>query len=350
VAKDRTPVTYASAGVDIAAGEEAVQRIRSAVASTVRPEVVGTIGAFAGSFALDTGRYRRPVLVSSTDGVGTKSAIAAAVGRYDTIGLDLVAMCVDDVVCSGAEPLFLLDYITTGKLDPDQMEELVAGVAAGCRRAGCALLGGEMAEHPGALPAGSFDLAGFAVGVVEHDAMLGPDRVRAGDALVGLLSPGLRCNGYTLARHVLLERAGLKLEDPAWHGASDSLADELLRPSLIYAPAVRRALVTAEVHAAAHITGGGIPGNLARVLPPDLDAVVERGAWAEPPIFAAIGRLGDVDDDEMTQVFNLGVGMILVVRADHAPRCAEELDKAGCPAALVGSIVTGDGRVRLEEP
>jgi phosphoribosylformylglycinamidine cyclo-ligase len=348
VAQDRNPVTYASAGVDIAAGEEAVDRIRSLVASTARPEVIGGIGGFAGSFALDLGRYRRPVLVSSTDGVGTKAAVAAATGRYDTIGVDLVAMCVDDVVCSGAEPLFLLDYIATGKLDPDQMEQLVGGVASGCRQAGCALLGGEMAEHPGALPAGAFDLAGFAVGVVEHDAMLGPGRVGAGDALVALLSPGLRCNGYTLARHVLLERAGLKLAEPAWPGAAGSLADELLRPSVIYAPAVRAALTAADVHAAAHITGGGIPGNLARVLPPELDAVVARGAWAEPPIFAAIRRLGEVDDHEMACVFNLGIGMILVVRADDTGGCLEALEAVGCPATAVGGVVSGSGRVRLE--
>ena len=188
----------------------AVARIHDLVASTARPEVLGGIGGFGGSFAFDPARYRQPVLVSSTDGVGTKSYVASDAGRYDTIGIDLVAMCVDDIVCVGAEPLFLLDYVTTGKLDPDQMEQLVSGVADGCRQAGCALLGGEMAEHPGALPPGEFDLAGFAVGVVERDAMLGADRVLVGDVLVGLLSPGLRCNGYTLARHVLLERAGLR--------------------------------------------------------------------------------------------------------------------------------------------
>ena len=267
--------TYAGAGVDIAAGDSAVARIGALVASTARPEVLGGIGGFGGSFAFDPARFRQPVLVSSTDGVGTKSYVASAAARYDTIGIDLVAMCVDDIVCVGAEPLFLLDYITTGKLDPDQMEQLVSGVAAGCRAAGAALLGGEMAEHPGALPPGEFDLAGFTVGVVERDAMLGPDRVAVGDVLVGLVSPGLRCNGYTLARHVLLERAGLGLEDPAWAGASHTLADELLKPSVVYAPAVRAALAApgshatlgGTVHAAAHITGGGIPGNLERVLP-----------------------------------------------------------------------------------
>jgi phosphoribosylformylglycinamidine cyclo-ligase len=343
--------TYAGAGVDIAAGDSAVARIRDLVASTARPEVLGGIGGFGGSFAFDPGRYRAPVLVSSTDGVGTKSYVAAATGRYDTIGIDLVAMCVDDIVCVGAEPLFLLDYITTGKLDPHQMEQLVAGVAAGCRTAGCALLGGEMAEHPGALPPGEFDLAGFTVGVVDRDVMLGPGRVAVGDALVGLVSPGLRCNGYTLARHVLLERAGLGLDDPAWAGAAHSVADELMAPSVIYAPAVRAALDTVDVHAAAHITGGGIPGNLTRVLPAGLDAVVDRASWVEPRIFGEIRRLGDVDEAEMARVFNLGIGMVLVVGAGDdgaALDAIEALDAAGCGAAVIGRITEETGQVSMQ--
>jgi phosphoribosylformylglycinamidine cyclo-ligase len=341
--------TYAGAGVDIAAGESAVARIRALVASTARPEVLGGIGGFGGSFAFDPDRRTSPVLVSSTDGVGTKSLVAAAAGRYDTIGVDLVAMCVDDIVCAGAEPLFLLDYVSTGKLDPDQMEQLVAGVAAGCRQAGCALLGGEMAEHPGSLPPGQFDLAGFAVGVVERDAMLGEGRVVVGDALVGLLSPGLRCNGYTLARHVLLERAGLRLDDPAWDGAEHSIADELLRPSVIYAPAVLAALGAVEVHAAAHVTGGGIPGNLVRVLPAGADAVVDRAAWDEPRVFAEIRRLGDVDDGEMARVFNLGIGMVLIVDAEDAPGAVDALGTAGCPAVVMGRVTAGAGRVHMPD-
>ena len=343
--------TYAGAGVDIAAGDAAVARIGELVASTRRPEVLGGIGGFGGSFAFDPARYRAPVLVSSTDGVGTKSYVAAAAGRYDTIGIDLVAMCVDDIVCVGAEPLFLLDYVTTGKLDPDQMEQLVSGVAAGCRAAGCALLGGEMAEHPGALPPGEFDLAGFTVGVVERHEMLGEDRVLVGDTLVGLLSPGLRCNGYTLARHVLLERAGLGLDDPAWPGAHHTLADELLAPSVVYAPAVLGALRTLgadAVHAAAHVTGGGLPGNLVRVIPDGTDAVVDRGAWDEPRVFDEIRRLGDVDEDEMARVFNLGVGMVLVVAADRASAVVDALGGSGCPAVVMGRVAEGTGRVRLE--
>ncbi|HUY21628.1 MAG TPA: phosphoribosylformylglycinamidine cyclo-ligase [Acidimicrobiales bacterium] len=347
--EDRPGATYAAAGVDIGAGDAAVARIRDLVASTARPEVVGGIGGFGGSFALDPARYRAPVLVSSTDGVGTKSLVAAAAGRYDTIGVDLVAMCVDDIVCVGAEPLFLLDYVTTGKLDPDQMEQLVAGVADGCRQAGCALLGGEMAEHPGSLPPGEFDLAGFTVGVVERDRMLGAHRVVAGDVLVGLRSPGVRCNGYSLARHVLLERAGLDLLGPAWEGADHTLADELLRPSVVYAPAVMAAVGGTEVHAAAHITGGGIPGNLARVLPEHCDAVVDRRAWEEPRVFAEIRRLGDVDEGEMARVFNLGIGMVLALPEASVAAALGALAGAGRPAVVIGRVTDGAGRVRMGE-
>ena len=228
------------------------------------------------------------------------------------------------------------------------MEQIVSGVAAGCRTAGCALLGGEMAEHPGSLPPGHFDLAGFSVGVVERDQMLGPERVAVGDTLVGLLSPGVRCNGYTLARHVLLERAGLALDDPAWPGAKRTLADELLLPSVVYAPAVLGALRTGAVHAAAHVTGGGIPGNLGRALPAGADAVVDRRCWDEPRIFAEIRRLGGVDDAEMAGVFNLGVGMVLVVAPDGADAVVGALADAGCPARVIGDVRPGTGSVHLE--
>jgi len=307
---------YASSGVDIEAGDLAVRRIASIVASTARPEVLEGIGGFGGSFALDLSKISNPVLVASTDGVGTKLVVAQAVGRFETIGIDLVAMCVDDLVCVGAEPLFLLDYIATGRLDPDDIEMIVSGVADGCRRAGCALLGGEIAEHPGEIPAGKFDVAGFAVGMVDREKRLGPDRVRRGDVLIGLGSPGLRSNGYSLARKVLLEGAGLPLDGPAWSGADHTLADELLRPSVIYAPAVLAATATGAIHAAAHITGGGLAGNLVRALPDGSCAVVDRRAWVEPQIFDEIRRLGPVDDDEMQRVFNLGVGMVLVVAAE----------------------------------
>jgi phosphoribosylformylglycinamidine cyclo-ligase len=341
------PASYAAAGVDLAAADDAVERIKRIVASTARREVLGGAGGFAGLFSLDTDRYPHPVLVASTDGVGTKLLVAQAVDRFDTVGIDLVAMCVDDLVCVGAEPLFLLDYLAVCRLDPDRVEVLVAGVAEGCRRAGCALLGGETAEHPGAMGKDDFDLAGCAVGVLERGSELGADRVRAGDVLVGLLSPGLRSNGYSLARHVLLERAGRSLEGPAWSGATHSLGDELLVPSVIYARAVLAALAEGGVHAAAHITGGGIPGNLARVLPAGAGAVVERAAWAEPRIFAEIARAGEVSRDEMTRVFNLGIGMMLVVEATSVDRVVAGLGAAGVPGAVVGEVVQGAG-VRLE--
>lgn len=320
----------------------------------MRPEVLGGIGGFGGLFALDTGRYRNPVIVASTDGCGTKILVARAVGRYDTIGIDLVAMCADDIVCCGAEPLFLLDYVATGKVAPDQMELVVSGIAEGCRQAGCALLGGEMAEHSGVMEPEEFDLAGFCVGVVEREQTLGPDRVSDGDVLVGLASPGLRCNGYTLARHVLLELGRRSLESEAWEGAGLTLAEELLRPSVIYTPAVLSALRSSDtsgaVHAAAHVTGGGIPGNLVRVLPKDLDADVVRGSWEIPTIFREIQSVGGVDDDEMYRVFNMGIGMVLAVDEDGVPAVMDAMLRAGCEATIVGRVVEGSGSVSFSGP
>jgi len=336
--------------VDIDAGEAAVDRIRPLVASTLRPEVLGGIGDFGGLFALATEKYRHPVLVAGTDGVGTKALVAQASGRYDTIGIDLVAMCVDDLICQGAEPLFFLDYISTGSVDPEQMAALVAGVADGCRQVGAALLGGEMAEHAGVMKPGEFDLVGFAVGVVERDEILSSQRVRAADVLIGLSSPGLRSNGYTLARHVLLERAGLTLDSPAWEGATTSLADELLLPSVLYTPAVQAAIAAADIHAVAHITGGGIPGNLPRALPDGLRAVVETDTWKIPRIFREVQRLGQVDNDEMLRVFNLGLGMVVVASADTADAAVDALLDAGQDAVVVGWVEPGDRGVALVGP
>ena len=346
----RPGLTYAAAGVDIAAGERAVERIKEKVRATFRPEVIGDVGGFGGLFAFAPDRYRQPVLVGSTDGVGTKALVAQATGRFTTIGLDLVAMCVDDLVCQGAEPLFFLDYIAVGQLDPHHIEQLVEGVAEGCIRAGCALIGGEMAEHPGAMEPGEFDLVGFAVGVAERDAVLTGDRVDAGDVVVGLPSPGLRSNGYSLARRVLLEVAGRSLDDRAYPGAHHSLADELLEPSVIYAPAVGALLRAVEVHAVAHVSGGGLPGNLARVLPPRLDAEVQRGTWEVPPIFEEIQRLGEVADEEMARVFNLGIGMVVVVAPDDAFRAIDVLRERGHRAVQIGEVVEGRGEVRLLAP
>lgn len=339
--------TYQAAGVDIAAGELAVERIKDKVRSTFRPEVIGDIGGFGGLFEFAQHRYRRPVLVSSTDGVGTKALVAQAVGRFDTIGLDLVAMCVDDLVCQGAEPLFFLDYVAVGRLDPDHIEALVGGVAEGCRQAGCALIGGEMAEHPGAMEPGEFDLVGFAVGVAERDRLISGEHVAPGDVLIGLPSPGLRSNGYSLARRVLLDVAELPLDGPAYEGAPHTLADELLKPSVIYAPAIAALLKAVDVRAVAHITGGGLPGNLVRVLPKHADAVVERSSWEVPRIFAEIQRLGSISDVEMAKVFNMGVGMVVVVPAGDAFRALDILRSQGQRAVEVGRIERGDGVVRL---
>jgi phosphoribosylformylglycinamidine cyclo-ligase len=334
--------------VDIDAGERAVELIKPMVAATLRPEVLGGLGDFAGLFELDPDhRFERPVLVAGTDGVGTKALVAQALGRFDTIGIDLVAMCVDDLVCQGAEPLFFLDYISSGSIDPAQMAELVSGVADGCRRVGAALLGGEMAEHAGVMKPGEFDLVGFAVGVVDREQLLGPSRVRRGDVLIGLASPGLRSNGYTLARHVLLERAGRAYDAPAWPGAEVTLGEELLRPSVLYTPAVLAAIAAADVHAVAHITGGGFEGNVPRALPREgLRAVIDRGTWTVPPIFSEIRRSGRVADDEMARVFNLGLGMVMTVGPGSVDDALAALAGAGVEAAVVGRIE--EGRPGLE--
>jgi phosphoribosylformylglycinamidine cyclo-ligase len=339
--------TYADAGVDITAGEQAVERIKDRVRSTFRPEVLGDLGGFGGLFAFDTGRWRHPVLVSSTDGVGTKALVARLTGRLDTIGIDLVAMSVDDVATHGAEPLFFLDYVAVGRLDPEEMEQLVEGVVEGCTLAGCALIGGEMAEHPGVMPEGDFELAGFAVGAVERDRLVTGDDVRPGDRLIGLPSGGLRCNGYSLARRVLLDRSQRPLDGPAWDGARHSLADELLRPSTIYAPAVGALCQAVEVKALAHVTGGGLPANLGRVLPRHCDAVVRRSAWEVPRIFSEIQAAGEVADDEMARVFNLGIGMVAVVRPHDVFRAHDVLRARGVESVDIGQVEPGERNVRL---
>jgi phosphoribosylformylglycinamidine cyclo-ligase len=328
--------TYAGAGVDIAAGDAAVERLQSMVAG---------IGGFGGQFPLDVARYAKPVLVASTDGVGTKLEVARITGRYATVGIDLVAMCVDDLVCVGAEPLFMLDYIATGLVDPERIATVVAGVHDGCRLAGCDLIGGETAEHPGVMAPDELDLAGFAVGVVDDGTQLGAERVRVGDAVIGLPSPGLRSNGYTLARHVFFDRARLGLGAPAWEGADVTVADELLRPSVIYTPAVlaARAATGTALHACAHITGGGIVGNLPRVLPDGVGALLRRGSWEEPRLFEEIRRLGAVEDEEMDRVFNRGIGMALIVDSAGVDEVLSALAAAERPGVVIGEIVAGSG-------
>ena len=340
------PLTYRAAGVDIERGEEAVERIKAHVRSTFRPEVIGDLGGFGGLFSIAQHGLAEPVLVSSTDGVGTKSMIARLTGRYDTIGIDLVAMSADDIAVQGAEPLLFLDYVSIGALDPDMVDAIVAGVAEGCRQAGCALIGGEMSEHPDLMAPGEFDLVGFAVGIVDRSAIL-PQRVAAGDRIIGFESPGLRSNGYSLARRALLDRAGRDLDGPAWTGAHHSLGDELLRPSAIYAPAMAGLRRRVEVHAFAHVTGGGIAGNLERVLPGDLDGVVRRGIWDEPRIFAEVQAAGDIADEEMERTFNLGLGMLAVVPAREVERALDTVRASGHRAWEVGEIVAGRGRARV---
>lgn len=344
---DQGAATYAAAGVNISAGDAAVDRIRTVVDSTAIPGVLSGIGGFGGLFEMDLDRFPKPVLVAATDGVGTKLEVAKLTGRYDQVGIDLVAMCVDDLVCVGATPLFMLDYIAVESVDPNHIEDLVSGVATGCRIAGCALLGGEIAEHGSLMRTGDFDLAGFAVGVVSKGRELGPDRVESGDVLIGLHSPGLRSNGYTLARHVLLERAKLDLDSPLGDGSDTTLAEELLRPSVIYAPAVLAAMDAAPggLHAAAHITGGGLAGNLVRALPDGHAAFVDLAEVEVPPIFTTIQRLGPVAADEMARVFNMGVGMVLVVATDQAATVESVLGEHGIVAWQIGHIEEGTREV-----
>jgi len=341
-------MTYAQSGVSIDAGDEAVERIKEVVASTKRPEVLGGIGGFGGLFKLDTSKFKEPVLVASADGVGTKLEVARQVGRYDTVGIDLVAMLVDDLACIGAEPLFLLDYVAVGALDPARLEELVTGIAAGCRQANTALLGGETAEHGGVMKPDDLDVAGFAVGVVERGSEMGPERVRDGDVLIGLGSPGLRSNGYSLARSVLVKDQS-DLAKPAFEGSARTLGDELLVPSVIYAPTITamRAELGSAIHAAAHITGGGILGNVVRILPEGLNANIDMDTFETPEIFFEIQRRGQVSADEMVRVFNCGLGMVVSVDSSSASAALTIARAQGIVATVVGTISTGSQKVVL---
>ena len=341
-------MTYEQSGVSIDAGDEAVERIKEVVASTKRPEVLGGIGGFGGLFKLDTSKFKEPVLVASADGVGTKLEVARQVGRYDSVGIDLVAMLVDDLACIGAEPLFLLDYVAVGALDPARLEELVTGIAAGCRQANTALLGGETAEHGGVMKPDDLDVAGFAVGVVERGSEMGPERVRSGDVLIGLGSPGLRSNGYSLARSVLVKDRS-DLVKPAFEGSARSLGDELLVPSVIYAPTITamRAELGSSVHAAAHITGGGILGNVVRILPEGLNANIEMDSFETPEIFFEIQRRGQVSADEMVRVFNCGLGMVVSVDPSSASAALTIARAQGIVATVVGNVSAGSQKVVL---
>lgn len=333
-----TGPSYAAAGVDIAAGDRAVELMKSAVTSTHRPGALGGLGGFAGLFGLDLGKYPAPVLASSTDGVGTKLVIAQALNRHDTIGIDLVAMVVDDLVVVGAEPLFLTDYIATGKVVPEKIAAIVAGVAAGCVQAGCALIGGETAEHPGVMGADDYDICGTGVGVVNADSVLGPDRVQPGDVLIAMAASGVHSNGYSLVRHVLLDRGQLTLDSRPDLLGGRTLGDELLIPTRIYARDCLALAAECEAHAFAHITGGGLAGNLARVLPRGVAAVIDRATWAPPPIFELIRGTGDVARAELELTFNLGVGMVAVVPAPRAGDAMALLAERGVAAWELGRV------------
>ena len=338
-------LTYREAGVDIEAGDEAVRRIAPLAASTFRPEVLGGIGAFAGFIRVPSG-YREPVLVSSTDGVGSKLKVAFLADRHDTVGIDLVAMGVNDLLVHGAEPFYFLDYIGIARLDPARVEALVRGVAEGCRRAGCALIGGETAELPDLYAAGEYDLAGFAVGIVERARIRDGRAVKPGDVVLGLASSGLHSNGYSLARRIVFEVLGLRV-DSVLPGCGRSVGEELLEPTRIYAAAVRALLATVDVTAMAHVTGGGLTGNVPRVLPDGCRARLHRGAWREPPIFAALREAGRVSEPEMLRTFNLGVGYIVIVRAADAERARQALQGAGESVTVIGEIVAGERGVEL---
>ncbi len=335
--------SYAAAGVDIEAGDRAVQLMKESVRRTVRPGVLGGLGGFAGLFELDLTRYARPVLASSTDGVGTKIAIAQAAGRHDTVGIDLVAMVIDDLVVVGAEPLFMSDYIATGKVVPERIAAIVSGIAEGCVRAGCALVGGETAEHPGVMHPDDYDVSGTGVGVVDSDKILGPDRVLAGDVLVALGSSGLHSNGYSLVRHVLFELGGLGLDAQPELLGGRTLVDELLEPTRIYAKDCLELAAVADAHAFSHITGGGLAGNLARVLPDHLGAVVDRATWAPQPIFDLVATTGSVSREQLELTFNLGVGMIAVVPAAQAEAALAVATHRGIAAWRLGEIVDRSG-------
>jgi phosphoribosylformylglycinamidine cyclo-ligase len=334
------PLTYAEAGVDIDAGNALVDRIKPAAAATKRPGVMSGLGGFGALFDLKAAGYDDPILVAATDGVGTKLKIAIDTGLYDTIGIDLVAMCVNDLVCQGAEPLFFLDYFATGKLEVDAAARIIAGIAEGCRLSGCALVGGETAEMPGMYAPGDFDLAGFAVGAMNRGAAL-PAGVQAGDVLLGLASDGVHSNGYSLVRRVV-ERSGLAWDAPAPF-TQGSLGAALLAPTRLYVKPALAAIRAGGVHGLAHITGGGLTENLPRVLSEGLGAQIDLGAWSLPPVFTWLATEGGLAQAEMLKTFNAGIGMVLVVAADRADALAAELAAAGESVHHLGHVVPGAG-------
>jgi phosphoribosylformylglycinamidine cyclo-ligase len=340
-------ITYKDAGVDIDAGDLFVQKIKPYVKSTFRPEVMTHIGGFGGLFALK--KYKSPVLVSGTDGVGTKLKIAFLMNRHDTVGIDLVAMCVNDIIVLGAEPLFFLDYFATGRLKPPEHSDIIKGISAGCKQAGCALIGGETAEMPSFYGENEYDLAGFAVGVVEKKKIINGSRIRPGDALIGLASSGLHSNGFSLVRKALFEKAGYGVEDTLSELDNVPLGDVLLTPTRIYAKAVKALLGEFDIRGMAHITGGGLTGNTPRMLPKGARAVIRKGTWDVPPIFTLVRKKAGVDDDEMYRDFNMGLGLVLAAPAKQADAIVRKALKLGEKAYRIGEIAKGKQEVRYED-
>jgi phosphoribosylformylglycinamidine cyclo-ligase len=338
---------YADAGVNIAVADDAKQRIRHLASRTFTPAVLGGIGGFGALFALDIKQWKEPVLVSSADGVGTKLKIAMAMGVHSTVGGDLVNHCINDILVQGAEPLFFLDYLAMGKLEANVVEQLVDGMSRACRKAGCALIGGETAEMPGFYPAGEYDLAGFIVGVVERKKILTGKSVKPGDTILGLPSTGLHTNGYSLARKLVFDVAKLK-QDTYVAEVGNKIGAELLKPHVCYAPALKNLLAKGWISALAHITGGGIPGNLPRVLPSGIKAIIDLDSWPVPPIFKYLAKLGEIDSDELLQSFNMGIGMIVIVPAANIKDAEADLKRRREKFFRIGRIERGDtGKARL---
>ena len=338
---------YADAGVNIAVADDAKQRIRHLASHTFTPAVLGGIGGFGALFALDTRKWKEPVLVSSADGVGTKLKVAMSMGVHSTVGGDLVNHCVNDILVQGAEPLFFLDYLAMGRLEPNVVEQLVDGMSRSCRKAGCALIGGETAEMPGFYAPGEYDLAGFIVGVVERKHILTGKGVKPGDTLIGLPSAGLHTNGYSLARKLVFDVAKLK-NDTYVADVGNKIGAELLKPHVCYAPAVKNILAKGWASALAHITGGGIPGNLPRVLPSGVKAVIDLESWPIPSIFKYLAKVGEIDTDELLQAFNMGIGMIVIVPSAYVKEAEADLKRRREKFYRIGRIEKGDtGKARV---
>ncbi|MGI6611494.1 MAG: phosphoribosylformylglycinamidine cyclo-ligase [Limnochordia bacterium] len=331
-------MTYKAAGVDIEAGYEAVRRIRTLAQSTYGPEVLNDIGAFGGFYALDTSNLKEPVLVSGTDGVGTKLKVAFMADRHDTVGIDLVAYCINDIICQGAKPLFFLDYLAVGKATPAQIEEIVSGVAAGCRQARCALIGGETAEMPGFYAEGEYDLAGFAVGVVDRRDVIDGSAVAAGDKIVAIGSTGLQSSGFSLVRRIVFDTMQLDV-DHYVEELGATIGEVLLTPTGIYADAIMKLISEVSVHGIANISGGGLPENLPRSVRKGLRPVVRKGSWPIPPVFAFLQKGGGVSMQEMYRTFNMGVAMVVLVPEEEAARACELIEASGHPAFVIGEIV-----------